>query len=251
MPFARLYMLATYAVFAAAATALAVHGRRRDERAPQPAATGGVRQKLPSYIAMNLAVLAVIWLPRRAWVFPLCLAILGALAEVELVRTLRRIPGRRGRLTLGLAGAAYLPACLIALLNVWQADPTGNRAAFLYLTVAAHDAFAQIVGERAGRRPLAPAVSPAKTVEGALAGLAAAALMGAVLAPAVGWPMAVAGALGLTCGAAALAGDLMASTWKRAAGVKEFGHLLGPHGGVMDRVAGLLLAAVVLALVGG
>jgi phosphatidate cytidylyltransferase len=237
-----------YAVFALAASALAFGGGSGAER---PGERDSARRKYPTYVALNLVVLATLWLSASWPLFPLLLLAVGTVVEIELVTTLRRLPASRRGWTLVLAAGVYVPLALLVLLALWRADPSGLRVAFLYLTVAAHDAFAQLAGERWGRRALAPTLSPRKTIEGAAVGIAAAGAMGAALSGALGWPIWLGGALGLVCGVAALGGDLVASSWKRSAGLRDFGTLLGPQGGVLDRVDGLLLAALVMAVLIG
>lgn len=105
---------------------------------------------------------------------------------------------------------------------------------------------AQYYGGRAlGRRPLAPRVSPKKTVEGAVAGLAA----GGLVLPAFGWwwlpgvAPAVLWGLGLGLVALGIAGDLFESLLKRSAGVKDASAIIPGHGGMLDRIDSLLFAA--------
>ncbi|MDE2761844.1 MAG: phosphatidate cytidylyltransferase [Gemmatimonadota bacterium] len=103
------------------------------------------------------------------------------------------------------------------------------------------DTAAYFVGKRMGKRPLAPRVSPNKTIEGGVAGLIAApatgALMGVFLQGLPNFPVSpLAGAaVGLVLGAGAQLGDLAESVLKREAGVKDSGALLPGHGGVLDR----------------
>ncbi len=159
-------------------------------------------------------------------------------------------PVQYGRRALALAGClVYLPLCLASYVWLWRADPAGFRSVFLYLTVATNDAFAQITGQLLGRRALAPRLSPGKTVEGAFGGILFAIAMGSVLSSAVGWDRATGAALGLVLGLAGLAGDLTASAWKRALGLKNFSSLLGAQGGILDRFDGLIFAAPVFYLV--
>jgi phosphatidate cytidylyltransferase len=106
----------------------------------------------------------------------------------------------------------------------------------------ASDTFAYFGGRSFGRRKLIPAVSPAKTVEGAISGVIGTVVVGAVYAHFVldgglGLPVgAVAGALiGLVISPVAQVGDLAESLLKREAGVKDSGTLLPGHGGVLDR----------------
>lgn len=108
---------------------------------------------------------------------------------------------------------------------------------------AAGDTGAYLVGSRIGRRPIAPRVSPNKTWEGFLGGMVAAGVLAAAVLPLDGSSSVARGALvGLAVGIAGFLGDLVASMVKRDLGVKDLGRLLPGHGGVLDRVDGLLLA---------
>jgi CDP-diglyceride synthetase len=160
---------------------------------------------------------------------------------------LSAVAGQRddlGRQAVAAAGClAYLPLCLAAYVWVWHEDAAGFLASFLYLTVATNDAFAQITGELFGRRPLSLKISPAKTVEGAVGGVLFAGAMGAGLSATLGWSYWGGALAGLALGLAGLLGDVTASAWKRALNLKDFGALLGPQGGILDRFDGLIFAA--------
>ncbi|MFP4030508.1 MAG: phosphatidate cytidylyltransferase [Desulfococcaceae bacterium] len=115
----------------------------------------------------------------------------------------------------------------------------------LVLTVVfAGDIGAFYAGTRLGRHKLLPGVSPGKTVEGAIGGLAANLLVGSVVKiiflPSLNWHESL--PFFLLLGAAGQVGDLFESAFKRAAGVKDSGRLLPGHGGVLDRVDALLFA---------
>ncbi|HEY2923990.1 MAG TPA: phosphatidate cytidylyltransferase [Candidatus Eisenbacteria bacterium] len=107
------------------------------------------------------------------------------------------------------------------------------------------DTAAYAVGRAWGRHPLAPGVSPQKSVEGAVAGLLAAVAAGAVahvwFAPYLSWGAAL--ALGALVGVFAQLGDLVESLLKRDAEAKESSSLIPGHGGVLDRFDSLLFAA--------
>ncbi len=108
---------------------------------------------------------------------------------------------------------------------------------------AAGDIGAYAFGSWLGRRPIAPSVSPNKTWEGFVGGLIAAASLAAVVLPLDGTSSMLRGAvIGVAVGVAGFLGDLVASMVKRDLGVKDLGRLLPGHGGVLDRVDGLLLA---------
>jgi phosphatidate cytidylyltransferase len=140
----------------------------------------------------------------------------------------------------------YLGLPLGAIVAV-RTQSGAPAALLLILTVMASDT-AQYYGGRAfGRRLLAPALSPKKTVEGAIVGFvggaAAMALLGRwwlTQAPSV-W-LALLGAAVVALG---IAGDLFESLLKRAAGVKDASHLIPGHGGMLDRIDSLLFAAPV------
>ena len=105
------------------------------------------------------------------------------------------------------------------------------------------DTFAHILGSLFGRTPLAPSVSPNKSVEGFVAGIVGGTAAVVVLAAIVDEPwfaMWEAALFGVAITIAAVCGDLFESALKREAGVKDSGTLLGAHGGVLDRVDALL-----------
>lgn len=144
-------------------------------------------------------------------------------------------------------GLIALPATAFCYLR----SMGGPRSVlFLFLLVWGCDSFAYYGGRLFGRHKLAPAVSPNKTVEGSIAGLFGATLIGALagsfwVLPELGTMRgAVAAALASTAGQL---GDLIESLWKRGAGVKDSGVFLPGHGGFYDRIDSLLFAAPVLA----
>ena len=185
------------------------------------------------------------WFDQSLWLS----AWLAVFLLLTVLLALMSAPADYGRGLLALFGCiVYLPVCLAAYVRVSQADASGFHAVFLYLVVAANDAMAQITGELIGSRPLALHINPAKTVEGALGGVLSAGLLGAAASGALGWTWLTGGALGVVLGFAGLAGDLTASAWKRALGLRDFGTLLGAHGGVLDRFDGLIFAAPVFFL---
>lgn len=107
-----------------------------------------------------------------------------------------------------------------------------------------NDTGAYLVGRSIGRTPLLPAVSPKKTVEGLLGGIALTLLVAWALSRAIAAPDL---RTWLGCGAiiavTSTLGDLLESAFKRARGVKDSGTLLPGHGGILDRFDGFLLAA--------
>jgi len=114
---------------------------------------------------------------------------------------------------------------------------------FVYMVVAALDGFSQVTGDLMGSHPLAPRLSPKKTVEGAVGGFAAAIITAIILRSLAELSISEALIAGFLLSAAGFAGDLSASYFKRVHGVKDFGQILPGHGGVLDRFDSLLAAA--------
>jgi phosphatidate cytidylyltransferase len=125
----------------------------------------------------------------------------------------------------------------------WPAAPRGLAWLLTVILITwLSDSGAYLVGRSYGRRPLIPVVSPKKTVEGLVGGLAAAALTGAVAVVVFGLDVswAIGLLLGIAIGAIGVVGDLAESVMKRQAGVKDSGTLIPGHGGMLDRLDALL-----------
>jgi phosphatidate cytidylyltransferase len=195
-------------------------------------------------------VVAVVWLAPRS-VFEAGVAIVAVLA-------LRECAALASAGALGVRQSMALVAALVGLGIVYIIIPLGTlvltrRLAgpggvfLLMLTVMVSDTAQYYTGRALGRRPLAPRISPKKTVEGAIGGF----VFGTLLFVVVGawWtpqiPTAVRVAAGPAIVAFGIAGDLFESMLKRSAGVKDSSALIPGHGGVLDRVDALLFAAPV------
>jgi phosphatidate cytidylyltransferase len=134
-----------------------------------------------------------------------------------------------------------------------RGDPDyGLRALFfLFAVVWATDIFAYLVGRSIGGPLLWPRLSPNKTWSGAIGGCLGGVAAGVAVAYASGGSRgAVAGVLALALSLVAQGGDLFESAIKRRFGVKDTGHLIPGHGGVMDRLDGFLVAALAAVLIG-
>jgi phosphatidate cytidylyltransferase len=190
---------------------------------------------------------------------------------VILVRALslpERLNQSLSEASITLMGILY-PGLMVALLGAIRLNPAGNGRLwllFLLVTVWVGDSAAYYVGRAWGRHRMAPQVSPKKTWEGAAASLGGAFLAGGLIGwglPALsssltfstsmpdpatnpGLRFLLAGLLAVVINVAAQVGDLAESVFKRGAHIKDSGTLLPGHGGVLDRIDALLLAAPVL-----
>jgi phosphatidate cytidylyltransferase len=196
-----------------------------------------------------------------------------AAALLTLATFVGTISGRR--LPIDVALMAQFIAIALVVMNTWQgggdalasmsgalfpslylALPIGSMVAIresagpgplflLMVTVIVSDSAQYYAGRLVGRRPLAAAISPKKTVEGAAGGLVFGVLTFAVAGqwwlPVVPAPMRA--VLGFGIVVVGIAGDLFESMLKRSVGVKDSSAMLPGHGGVLDRVDALLFAA--------
>jgi len=189
-------------------------------------------------------------LPAGALIFPLLAAtdrwdasgpaaVAVAIAASAASLAASRRAGAPGAAAVDTLGALYVGA-LFAHVVLLRAEADFAVAMAMLGIIWANDIAAYLVGVSVGRRRLAPAISPGKSVEGFVGGLAAAVLVAAVTAAWQGWPVAGWGGLGLCVAGAGVVGDLSKSTMKRAAGVKDSGALLPGHGGVLDRFDAVL-----------
>lgn len=119
---------------------------------------------------------------------------------------------------------------------------------FLLVVIWINDTFALITGKVFGRHKLSPLVSPNKTVEGAVGGVAAGVIAAYIFNVVAGFGMAMTTVLvlPLLIGVVGIIGDLIESVIKRSAGAKDSGVLIPGHGGALDRIDSLLFAIPLL-----
>ena len=125
----------------------------------------------------------------------------------------------------------------------WPAPILLTWPAMVLATSWACDIAAYFSGRAFGRARLAPLISPAKSVEGAIAGVIAAMMLGVLFHFATGLHPFVMAGFGFAVGVGSVIGDLAESLLKRQCGVKDSGFLMPGHGGILDRMDALLGAA--------
>lgn len=203
------------------------------------------RALLAGGAAFLLVAAMALWLPPSVMVPMVLVVFVGVAAWMVTL----------GLTAFALTGLAYCFATIVALVDLRGA--LGLHAGFaaivmLFAIVWSTDIGAYFTGRRFGGIRLAPTISPGKTLSGALGGILAAIVAGLVVRLLLGVPLSIAETvwLSILLSAAAQAGDLFESFMKRRAGVKNSSEIIPGHGGVMDRVDGLVFAAVLLWLTG-
>jgi phosphatidate cytidylyltransferase len=199
-------------------------------------------RRVESWLASALGAVMIVLMP-AAFMPALFTALFLVFAVIFLLR-FGQLGTVAGQLALLIFGLLYVALLLIHL--PWLRElPYGREWIFLVLLIVmAGDTGAYFTGISIGRRKLYPAVSPNKSVEGAVGGLIGS-LLGAWLAktwffPALSTIDVL--ALGLGLGVLGQIGDLFESMLKRSFGVKDSGALIPGHGGILDRLDSLLFA---------
>lgn len=224
--------------------------RRRNPRDPAPAARlSSEKWVLPSLFAIAGAVAAVLSAgfvphpPSLEWQI-LCAAALLSGASAW--------PHHRNRALWFVAGTFYVTLPALALLAI-RSEPDLGRAALLWTIalVVAADTGGYIAGRSIGGPKLAPRISPNKTWAGLAGAVVGAGLVGLSTAFMLNhtnvWVLTL---LSATLGIVEQVGDLVESAFKRHFGVKDASHIIPGHGGVLDRVDGLLAVAVAVLVIG-
>ena len=214
-----------------------------DAPAGRPARYRGLLLRILSAAILGPLLLAAIWFG-FPWI-DLVVALAAPLMMSECIGL------TRGRPFIRALAVFYALAAVVALLWL-RHQPTLGRETIVWIVLCiwATDTGAYVVGRAAGGAKLAPRISPSKTWSGLVGGMAWAALASA----AVGYAFGLGETISLAMIGAGLAvvgqiGDLLESAAKRRAGVKDSGTLIPGHGGLLDRVDGLVAVLVAVALV--
>ena len=143
-------------------------------------------------------------------------------------------------------GVVYV-AVMLSFIYLTRSLPDGKFLVWLiFLCSWGCDTCAYCVGMLIGKHKMAPVLSPKKSIEGAVGGVAGAALLGVIYAAATQGKMAE---YALICGVGALismVGDLAASAIKRNQNIKDYGKLIPGHGGILDRFDSVIITAPVI-----
>lgn len=200
-----------------------------------------------------------LWL--GGWWFKAFVALIGWGMIVEWVRLIGKLPyGMAAKLGLNLFGLGYIVAAVWGLLTIQSAMGALGALAVMAL-VWATDIGAYFSGRAIGGPKIAPSISPSKTWAGLVGGMVAAMLALwlfkrmeiLTISDAAGnsFYVQVRTAMGAAVAVLAQAGDFFESWLKRRAGVKDSGRLIPGHGGLLDRLDGLLPVAILAGLLIG
>ena len=203
---------------------------------------GGKNQLLGSAGFGLLALALVLYFPAPYAFLVLGLGIVATVADATLTK--------RTYWTAG--GLAYAGLSVISLAFLRDSDSPGLIAIlFLFAVVWATDILAYFVGRAIGGPKLAPAISPGKTQSGAIGGAVGGVIAGLILAAVAGLSgLGQLGVIALVLSLVSQAGDLFESWVKRQHGVKDSSAIIPGHGGVMDRIDGLVAAGFALYILG-
>jgi phosphatidate cytidylyltransferase len=208
-----------------------------------PARFRGLLLRVVSAVVLGPLLLAAVWFG-FPWI-DLVVAIVAPLMVGEWLRLTRGRPVARGLLIL------YSMAALLALLWL-RHQPGFGRETILWILacVWATDIGAYFVGSYAGGAKLAPSISPSKTWSGLVGGICASAVVSALCTLVFdAGDTVVLAVTGAAIAVVAQAGDLLESAAKRRAGVKDSGRIIPGHGGILDRIDGLIAALVLIAVI--
>ncbi len=190
---------------------------------------------------LALATIALFFLP--PWVF--VLVCIGILARI-LIWEWPRLFNRQDPWFWALLPYPVLPLLMMIYLQLYGYEILNLM---LIALVGAHDAGAFLAGKQWGKHPISP-ISPKKTWEGFIGGVALSFLFSLIFFGHNPIGLIIGSVLPfvISLNFATLAGDLFESTLKRRAGLKDAGTMLPGHGGILDRIDGLLCAAVIVFL---
>jgi len=197
------------------------------------------------FLPLQYALIAIDWYGLFAILIPVYAFLLLPISS-SLGADTTRFLERAAKVQWGLMICVYCLSHVPALLTLDIPGYAGRNAllvVFLVLTVQSSDVFQYVWGKLIGRHRLSPAISPSKTVEGLIGGIWSATVLGAFLwwiTPFAFWQAAL---MSLAITVMGFFGGLVMSAIKRDRGVKDWGHMIEGHGGMLDRLDSAVFAA--------
>ncbi len=213
---------------------------------------GSDRQRWTYTAGVALVMFLLLFLPLGSNIDAIVrLAVLGWLVILVSLAFYQQNSGEgpRWQDRLAVSGLVLLPAAWLSMTLIHAED--FRLLIFVFVLAASADSFAYFAGKAFGKTKLAPQLSPGKTREGMLGGLAGVFVVALLYVLYVGMPGAKAVSfvlLCLVCGVVSVGGDLFESLMKREAGVKDSGNVIPGHGGILDRFDSHIAVAPVFLL---
>lgn len=237
-----LWLSSAIAVVLVLASAAALLLKHRVAHGRPHAGIDNLHTRVRSWWVMAAVLGAALWLGTLATI--VLFAGIASLALREFVMAPGVVTARTWLtgLTICVVCVAFMPALLMLDIPGYS----GRNAlllAYLILVTQSSDVLQYIWGKLCGRHPIAPGISPAKTVEGFVGGVASATLLGASLWWITPFAAAEAALVSLLLTLLGFTGGLILSAQKRMRGIKDWGNLIRGHGGVLDRIDSLWLPA--------
>jgi phosphatidate cytidylyltransferase len=228
---------ATFLIFMGAAIGVALWEVARALR------TAGIQVPVIPIAAAGLAMwLCEYWWNNRAVLASLVLAVVAILGW----RLTRGPDGYLRDVSAGVFVLGYLPFPALFVVAMLAAPDGARRVLIFVVLTVCVDIGGYFAGSTLGRHPMAQAISPSKTWEGLAGSVVACLVAGAIMVPLLlhghVWQGLI---IGAAAGIAAVVGDLAESAIKRDLKIKDMGSILPGHGGIMDRLDSLLIAAPV------
>ena len=143
-----------------------------------------------------------------------------------------------------IIGVIYLPFFFMHVALISHLPENSGMIWLVFITAFCTDIFAYFAGMLLGRHKLCPEISPKKTIEGSIGGILGSTVISALFGQLL-FPQHIAGCvvMGLIGSVFAQCGDLIASSFKRKMGIKDYGNLIPGHGGILDRFDSVVLTA--------
>lgn len=230
-PMLQTVVVATTICFAIGGVAVLVLKRKLN-----PERHRALRLKYATYLLIVATTIALLALHAGVALF----AAIGLVGGRELWTVHRQNPHTS---PIFFVGALVVFVLLVLLSMYGAATASVNSQLFVYLLVIVCDGFSQICGMLFGKRKLVPNLSPGKTWGGFIGGSFLTLLLAGIIAKFSDRELLI---LGVAIPPLSLAGDLLASFYKRRHNVKDYSQLLPGHGGVLDRFDSLLLVAALV-----
>lgn len=212
----------------------------------------GMKKSLPAaagYLAC-LAFDALIYLKHSEYSFALCICFLMIL----MLTYVFCFPKYRSeQITMVFFGFFYVAVMLMFIYRVRMAEGGAYLVWLIFIGAWGSDTFAYLIGRKFGTHKIVPKLSPKKSAEGCIAGIAGAALLGFLFAAVfqkqiegVSHPQTAFALIGGCSSIISQLGDLAASAIKRNHEIKDYGTLIPGHGGVLDRFDSIIFIAPVV-----